>query len=239
MNSGLYRMVAWGFQNLIWDGQLINPQNLPAAGPAILVANHVRALGPVAVGGSVPLEMHYWIHADMLDPRVAPDYLRRDFLEPQMHLPQPLSFWLAGLIARVHVPLLRAIGGIPVYHDSDRLQTTLRQTVDLLEQGACILIFPEDPNLPMDVRYEMTPFKKGFTRLGELFYERTRLVLSFHPLAVDARSRTVRAGQPVRFQPLNPPAAERRRLKVMLEESIHAMLMQASAESYIGQPLPN
>ena len=239
MNSSLYRLVAWGFQNLIWNGRLIDARNLPANGPAILVANHLRSLGPIAVGGSVPLQMYSWIHADMLDPRLAPDYLRRDFIEPQLHLPRPFSLWLAKLIAWIHVPLLQAIGGIPVYHDADGLGRTYRRTVDLLEQGECILIFPEDPDLPMDARYEMTPFKKGFTRLGELFYERTRRALVFYPLAVHAESRTVRAGLPVRYQPLNSPLEERRRLKSMLEGSIHAMLLRASTENYLSQPLPN
>lgn len=239
MNKTLYHLTSCAFQNLLWGGDVLGAENLPESGPAVLVSNHIGALGPIAVGASLPLEMYFWIHADLLDPRCAPDYLRRDFVERQLHVPPPLSNWLADAISRVHVPLLCAVGGIPVYHTADNFSETSRLTVDLLAQGKYILIFPEDPGLPLDPRTNMTPFQKGFTRLGELYFERTRKILPFFPLAVHAQTRTVRVGQPLRYNPFNRPAVERQRIKSVLEQSIHAMLMQASFEGYLSQPLPN
>ena len=218
---------------------MLGAENLPEEGPVVIVSNHVGALGPIAVGASLPMEMHFWIHADMLDPLLAPDYLRCDFVEPQLHIPPPFSRWLAGAITKIHIPLLRAVGGIPVYHDPDGFGKTFHLTVGLLAQGKCILIFPEDPALPTDPRYNMTPFQKGFTRLAELYYERTRQILPFHPLAVHAETRTVRVGKPIRYNPFNHPASERQRIKSMLELSIHQMLFQASEDGYLSLPLPN
>lgn len=239
MNKTLYHLISWAFQDWIWGGDLLGAENLPEAGPAVLVSNHLGALGPIAVGASLPLEMYFWIHADMLDPRLAPDYLRRDFVEPQLHIPPPFSHWLAGAISKIHVPLLRAVGGIPVYHTTDGFHETSRLSVDLLAQGNYILIFPEDPDLPPDPRYNMTPFRKGFARLGELYFERTRKILPFFPLAVHAESRTVRVGKPIRYNPFNRPAVERQRIRAVLEQNIHAMLMQALLDGYLSLPLPN
>ena len=162
MNEFLYRLISWGFQELIWGGDLLGAKELPERGPAVFVSNHLGALGPIAVGASLPFRLYSWIHADMLNPRLAPDYLRRDFLEQQLHLPQPFSGWLAEIVSKVHIPLLSAIGCVPVYHTPDGLLETFRLSVDLLAQDECLLVFPEDPDLPMDIRYQMPPFKKGF-----------------------------------------------------------------------------
>lgn len=239
MNKTLYRFVSWGFQELIWGGDVLGQENLPATGPAVFVANHLDALGPIAIGGSLRYFLHFWIHGDMLDPRLAPDYLRRDFVEPQLHISPPFSLRLARGISKLHIPLLRSIGGIPVYHTPDGLHETLRQTLDLLMQGKFVLIFPEDPDLPLDPQFKMRPFKKGFARLGELYYKQTHQVLPFHPLAVHAETRTVRAGKPIRYNYLNHPASERQRIKIMLEQNIRDMILQASHGEIVHLPLPN
>ena len=239
MNKTLYRFVSWGFQELIWGGDVLGHENLPAIGPAVFVANHLGSLGPIAAGASLPFFLHPWVHADLLDPRLAPDYLRRDFVEPTLHVPPPFSHWLARGITKLHVPLLRAIGGIPVHHTPDGLHETLRQTLDLLAQGKFILIFPEDPDLPLDSQTKMRPFQKGFARLGELYYERTRNILAFHPLAVHAETRTVRAGKPIRYNYLNHPVSERQRIKSILEQNIRDMILQSSHGEIVHLPLPN
>ena len=239
MNENLYRLVVWGFQELVWGGDLLGADELPERGPAVFISNHLGALGPIAVGASIPLRLHAWTHADMLDPHLAPDYLRRDFLEGQLHLPPPLSDWTARAISKVHVPLLRAIGCVPVHTTPEGLLETFRLSVDLLAQGECLLVFPENPALPLDPHFHMTPFKKGFARLGELFYERTKKILPFYPLAVHAESFTVRVGRPVRYNPLGDPAKERLRIKDLLERTIHEMYLRASEGEIVQLPLTN
>lgn len=239
MNEKLYRLITWGFQELVWGGDLLDADNLPDRGPAVFVSNHLGALGPIAVGASIPFRLHAWTHADMLDPRLAPDYLRRDFVEGQLHLPRPLSDWLARAISKVHIPLLRAVGCVPVHNTPEGLLETFRLSVNLLAQGECLLIFPENPNLPVDPRFHMTPFKKGFARLGELFYKRTKKILAFYPLAVHAESFTVRVGRAVRYNPLGEPARERLRITNLLERAIQQMYLQASEGEIVQLPLTN
>lgn len=237
MNTILYRLLSRAFQNF-WRGTLTGAENLPNAGPAVLVANHLGALGPIAVGASLPVPTYFWIHADMLDPLRAPDYLRRDFVEPQLHIPPPLGPWLASAISKIHIPLLRAVGGIPVHHTPEGFQATFHRTTELLLHGQFLLIFPEDPSQPLDPRCNMRPFYKGFTRLGEPYYEQTRLSLPFVPLAVHATTRTVRVGTPIRYNPTSKPAIERLRLKSLLEHSIHTLLLDAALDQDLRYPIP-
>lgn len=239
MNKTLYRLVSWGLDELIWGGDLLGMENLPGHGPAVFISNHLGALGPIAVAASLPFQLHFWIHADMLDPQLAPDYLRRDFVERQLHMTQPLSGWLAAFISSIHVPLLGMLGGIPVYHTPGGRCTTFQLSLDLLAQGEYILIFPEDPDLPGDSRFQMAPFKKGFTRLAEMYYQRTKQILSFYPLAVHAGSLTVRVGKPIRYNPIGNPARERARIRDLLECTIHEMYLQASHSEIVQLPLPD
>jgi len=78
-------------------------------------------------------------------------------------------------------------------------------------QGKFLLVFPKDPDLPIDSRYQMTPFQKGFTRLGK----------------------------PIRYNPINNPAKERARLKNLLEHTIHNMILQTSHGEIVQLPLLN
>lgn len=239
VNEKLYRFVSWSFQELIWGGDLLGNDYLPETGPAVFVSNHLGALGPIAVGASIPLRLHTWTHADLLDPLLAPDYLRRDFVERQLHLKSPLSEWLAEGISKITVPLLRTVGCIPVYHTPEGLLETFHLSVDLLTEGKFLLIFPENSDLPLDPRYQMKPFRKGFARLGEMYYERTKKILPFHPVAVHAESMTVRVGRPIRYNPLNDPANERARITDLLERTIHEMYLQASQTDLVHLPLPS
>ena len=95
-------------------------------------------------------------------------------------------------------------------------------------EGKVVLVFPEAPELDLDPVTQMRPFLKGFTRLGELYYQESRDLLCFYPVAVHGSQR-VRVGQPVRFNPDNPLGAERLRLMHRLEEKISAMYLELEA----------
>lgn len=234
-----YRFLAAGLQDFIWGGELTGEENLPEAGPAILVANHLEALGPIAVVSSVPFRLYPWVVSDMMDKDLAPEYLNWDFIERQLHAPKPLGLWMAKALSKISVPLLNGLGCVPVYSNHDQLRATFDKSLALLEKGCHVLIFPEDPKQPRDAQFAMAPFKKGFARLGELYFQRTRRYIRFYPLAVHARRRYVQVGSPVTYNPFAPPAAERMRIKNTLENMIHEMLLGMGGTTYIGVPLPH
>lgn len=234
----LYRFLVAGLQTSIWGGEVLGEENLPRQGPAVLVANHLGALGPIAVVSCVPRRLHPWVAADMMNANHAPEYLRWDFVERQFHLPMPFSLWMANAISRISVPLLNRMGCIPVHPDTDDLHATFIQSVDSLLQGRFLLIFPEDSTQPLDFRFGMSPFKKGFVRLGEYYFQRTGRLLQFYPLAVHAIRRTVQVGKPVTHNPYAPPIQERLRVKRALENMIHEMLTGTDGSVYLGVPLP-
>jgi hypothetical protein len=235
MNNGTYHFIAGVLDHFLWGGELVGDENLPREGPAVFVANHLDAAGPIATVCSIPLRLHPWVIADMMDKDLAPLWLQADFVERQMHLKPPISQWLARAICRISVPLFYSVGCIPVYHGNyERLQETMNISISVLRQGKFILIFPEDNLLPKDPLTKMQPFKSGFIRLAEQYYLETGKRLDFHPLTIHGTGYLV-AGKPVEFNPNNPTGLERRRIKSLLETQIISTYLQLEAGNLVGQ----
>ena len=214
----------------LWGGEMVGQENLPPRGPAVFIANHLEAIGPIAAYCSIPLRLYAWTIADMVDEEKAADWLKWDFVERTLELQPPVSAWVAKGLSKITVPLLRSLGCIPVYQgDYDRLADTLQLSMDVLRQRKCLLIFPEDNRLPEDPVTGMKPFQHSFARLGEKYFAETGGRLEFYPVAIHA-SGYVMIGKAVTYNPCYAVGAERQRLKGLMENAIKTMYMQMENE---------
>jgi len=238
MKDGLYQIIVGMIDLFLWGGELIGEENLPRRGPAVFIANHLDATGPIAAACSIPLRIHPWVIGDMMDKAMAPAWLQWDFTERQLHLKPPVSQWVARALCRISVPLFYSIGCIPVYRgDYGRMQETLSMSMDVLRQGQFLLVFPEDNRLTIDPMTRMQPFQRSFARLGEMYFEETGERLEFYPVAIHT-SGVVMVGKAVAYDPLHPVGLERHRLKNLMEDTVKAMYLKASgADITIGLTL--
>jgi 1-acyl-sn-glycerol-3-phosphate acyltransferase len=226
MKDELYQFIVGVLDLFLWGGELIGEENLPRQGPAVLIGNHSDATGPIAVACSLPMPLHPWAISYMMDKDLAPAWLQADFAERQLHLKPPLSRWLAQALCQFVVPLFHSLGCIPVAAgDYQRMEETLRLSMDVLRRGEFVFIFPEDYRLPRDPVTRMQPFQHSFVRLAEEYYKETRQRLSFIPMAAHSAGYLM-IGKPVVHDPLNPAGAERRRLKNTLEQTITRMYLE-------------
>src|SRR5512143_1873911 len=99
MKDGLYQLIVVTLDVFLWGGRLVGEENLPSQGPAVFVANHHEALGPIAVCCSIPLRLYPWSVADMVDKEKAAAYLKWDFVERTLHIGPPLSAKVAGWLS--------------------------------------------------------------------------------------------------------------------------------------------
>ena len=230
MNDGWYHLIVKVLGFLLWNGELVGKENLPRSGPAVFIANHLEAFGPIAADCSIPQRLYAWTVADMVDEEKAAAWLQWDFVERTLELKPPVSAWVAKWLSKITVPFLRSLGCIPVYKgDYERLADTLRSNIDLLRQGKFLLIFPEDNQLPADPVTGMGPFQHSFARLGEKYYAETGKRLEFYPVAIHP-SGYVMVGKIVTFNPNYAVAAERRRLKLLLENTVKTMYLQMEGQ---------
>lgn len=204
---------------------MLGAGNLPDTGPAVFVANHLGPNGPLGMICSTGLRFYPWARAEIVDPILAPEYMRGDYVEPVLKLRPPLSLLASRVIALVSVPLMQGLDCIPIYKgDYDAVQTALHESLRLLETGHLILVFPEDADREIDPHTKMRPFSTGFTRMGAMYYAAAGEILEFYPAAVHA-SRRIMFGEPVRYNPDNQDGRERRRLASELQGKIAAMVL--------------
>jgi len=234
MNDGLYQFIVGVLDLFLWGGELIGEENLPRRGPAVFIANHLDATGPIAAACSIPVRVHPWVIADMMDKKLAPLWLQTDFVERQLHLKSPLSGWVARGICKISVPLFYSLGCIPVYiGDYERMHETLDISMGVLRQGKFLLVFPEDYRLQKDSQTKMPPFQHSFVRLGERYHAETGKSLEFYPVTIHGKGYLV-VGKPVVFNPHNSVGMERRRLKELMEDAITGMYLKLEGGNISG-----
>lgn len=197
-------------------------------GPQILVSNHVGSFGPISVMTSVDAEIRPWVAAQVTQIATATERIRREFVEGELGLRPPLSRWVARIVGRICVALMRDIGAIPVYECGRALKRTMELTLEELERGRSVLVFPENAERP--VNEVLCDFRTGFIHLAREYHRRTRRPIAFLPLAVHPQSQVIRIGTPIPFDADAPFAGEKARLKRELERRISEMYREIERE---------
>lgn len=213
---------------LLFNSRLRGTRKLLRDEPVIMVANHVGSFGPVTVIASLPIRTYPWVAHEVTDIKTAAARIQAEFLEQELHLRPPLSTYLAKVIGRVCVALMRDIGAIPVYAKSRRIRSTMHCSLALLEEGKNILVFAEDSSKKFnDVLNEL---RTGFIHVAKLYYEKTRKAIQFLPIAVNRKVRGIRIGTPIRFDASLPFPRERQRLKSELQSTLYALYRELENE---------
>jgi hypothetical protein len=226
LNDMAYHLIVSILEVFMWDGELIGRKNLQD-GPAVIVANHMGAVGPVGICASLPMRLYPWVMGATVDKVKGPENVRNDFVEKILHIQPPLSVTIAEGVCKISTPLLLSVGCIPVPDTHQEQEETFRTSIALLKHGKCLLVVPEDPKAEPDPLTGIRPFKRGFLRLGEQYYQETGERLPFCPVTIHEAG-LVMVGKPITYNPLNEPRLERLRMVNLLEGMIKAMHLEAT-----------
>ncbi len=227
LNDRAYHLIVSLLEAFMWDGELVGEDHLQA-GPGVIVANHMGSIGPVGICSALPMRLYPWVLGSTVDPVMAPENVRKDFVEKILHLDPMISPIVARGICKISIPLLLGLGCIPVPDARQKQDATFQCSLELLKQGKFLLIVPENPvGEPIDPLTGIRPFKHGFLRVAELFYQATGVRLPFYPVTIHEEG-VVIVGTPICYNPLNEARAERFRLVGMLEQTIKAQHREAT-----------
>lgn len=195
--------------------QVLGVENLPEE-PVIVVGNHTQMNGPIVSELYYPRRRYTWCASQMMELKEVPAYAYQDFWSKK---PAGLRWFyrlLSYIVAPLSVCIFNNADTIPVYHDT-RLLTTFRQTMQRLDEGASIVIFPEHDE---PYNHILCAFQDKFIDVARLYYKKTRKELCFVPMYLAPTLKKAFLGKPIRFDHSIPIKQERERICSHLMEEI-------------------
>ena len=194
--------------------------------PLVFLCNHGEIYGPIVCKLYIPVSVRIWtISMMMYDQKEVTKYVYENTYSRKTFLPVFLRKLLARFIGWLSVNVMNQIESIPVYRESPlKLRDTVRKSIEALEAGDNLLIFPESPD--EDERYERGKIGKmapGFVMLAEAYWKKTGKKMRFMPMYANKDSRTLTFGNEVIYEPDNGFRNEQARILAEVENQIRSI----------------
>ena len=228
----LYRLICRAVCLLFPKYTLAGTEKLPEE-PCVIVGNHCQMYGPVAAEFYMPRDHYIWCIGEMMDRKEVPAYAFQDFWSMK---PRTVH-WLYRLMSHLIAPLAEYIfthaHTIPVYHDT-RVVTTFRRSVEHLNEGADIILFPEKHGPYNEILWQ---FQEHFADLAKMYYRRTGKAICFVPMYTAPKLSRICFGTPMRYNPEASEDEERKRICSAMMEDITELAVSLPQHKVI--PYPN
>ena len=224
----IYRLV-WQFSPKY---RIEGAENLPE-GACVIVGNHCQMYGPIAGEMYTPGKHAVWCIGEMMHAEEVVDYAYRDFWSGKPKAVRWFFRLLSHLIVPLSVLIFNNAHTIAVYHDN-RALSTFRESMTHLLAGERLVIFPECYDEHNNIVHD---FQDKFVDLGRLYYKKTGHALSFVPMYLAPRLKTVYYGEPVAYRPDMPAEEERRRICDALMDRITERAVSLPEHTVV--PYPN
>ncbi len=227
-----YRMLRWFIWLFSPKFRLEGTENIPD-GPHVIVGNHSHMYGPIAGELYTPGKHYIWCAGEMMKKDEVAAYAYRDFWSGK---PKGIR-WFFRILSHLIVPLAVCIFNnahtIAVYHDS-RLITTFRESIEKLKEGSSIVIFPEHYEEHNNIVHD---FQDKFIDLARFYYKKTGEEISFVPMYLAPKLKTMYYGKPIRFHSGTDINTERTRICSELMDAITEIAVSLPEHTVI--PYPN
>ena len=213
--SALFRFIKWLVKAFYPKMQVQGIENLPDE-PVIIVGNHCQMNGPIVGELYVPGEPYIWCAGEMMHLKDVPQYAYRDFWSRKPKWCRPFYKLLSYIIAPLSVCIFNNARTIGVYHDA-RILLTFKNTIKCLEEGRSVVIYPEYDIKHNHIIYD---FQDRFIDVAKLYYKKSGRELSFVPMYIAPKLKTLCLGKPIRYAPSAEFDIERRRICEYLMQEV-------------------
>jgi hypothetical protein len=189
--------------------------------PAVFVANHEDSFGPISSYLFFPFRIYPWIMHYLIDRKACSAHIEDNFFNKELRLKRPLSRILAWITGQLCVGMFRNIGAIPVYQNSRRIIETIYTSIQYLDEGKNLIIFPEIPDEYLNEF--INRFHTGFLGIVEKIYESETKLIYVYPVCIDKKKRIIMVGNPSSYHPGRNFSEEKKRITAEMELEITRM----------------
>lgn len=214
VSAACYRVVKGLIRAFYPRMEVVGQEKLPDE-PCIIVSNHAQMNGPIACELYFPGKRYTWCAAQMMHIKEVPGYAFEDFWSFKPGCVQWFYRMLSYIIAPISVLIFNNANTIAVRRDM-RIMSTFRETVARLEEGANVVIFPEENRKHNNIVYG---FQSGFISVARMYYQKTGKELQFVPMYITPKLKKMVLGEAVRFRANAPLEEEKERIcSCMMDE---------------------
>lgn len=166
--------------------------------PAIILSNHVALKGPLIHELHFPVSTVKWGAGEMLgNYKTRFNYLRNVFYMQKRGYGKARATFIAIFSAAFSKFFYRGMNVVPTWHDA-RMFNTVTYSVDVLNGGGSVLIFPE--NSDEGYKDVLTEFHAGFVTLAECYYKKTGKDVPVQPVYYNQKKKIMAVGKPMFVQ---------------------------------------
>ena len=207
-------------------------ENLPEE-PCVVVGNHTQMNGPICGELYFPGKRRIWCAHQMMYIKEVPAYAFQDFWSGKPKWTHWFYRLLSYIVAPISACVFQNAYTIPVFRDN-RLLTTFKQTVNALDEGTNIIIFPEcyDP-----YNHIVHRFQDRFIDVAKLYYKRTGKALFFVPMYIAPRLKKMYIGKPIVYDPGVPMEEQRQKISKYLMDAVTEIAINLPRHRVV--PYPN
>lgn len=195
--------------------KFVGIENIPEE-PSLIIGNHAQIHGPVSCEFYFPTYKSIWCIGEMMNIKEVPAYAYKDFWS---YKPKWIR-WFYKILSYIIAPIcsyyLNQADTIAVYKDT-RLLKTFRDTMEKLDDGANVVIFPE---CHQDFNDIVCEFQDKFVDVAKIYYNKTGKCLSFVPMYNAATIKTIVFGTPIKYNPLIDMKEQRKIICEYLKQEI-------------------
>lgn len=224
----LYRIVKWFVWLFSPKFKVEGAENLLDEA-TVIVGNHCQIYGPIACEFYIPGKHYTWCAGEMMSVKTVPEYAFGDFWSQKPRWTHPFYKFLSVIIAPLASHIFNNANTIGVFRDA-RILATFKTTVNCLKAGANVVVFPEHDVKNNNIIYD---FQDKFIDIAKLYYKKTGKVLSFAPMYIAPRLKTMYIGTPTVFNPDLPMEEERERICKYLMEEITRIARQVPLHTVV------
>ena len=183
----------------------------------VFISNHYQMYGPLAIFMNFPYKFRPWIIDKMMDEKLVEHQMGLMVYNEFKKVPKFIKWIVLKFVKNLMVFCMRRARGISVSRDNPRANIKAMQiSTDTMLKNQAVLIFPEKDYVNEGVGI----FMQGFEHIGKYFYQKTGKKISFYPMFISQKLKTMYIGKPITFNPEADQNEEKNRIVTYLRDEM-------------------